>query len=105
MGLLATRILGTMLALLIVSSMALPHASHQMHQPTSSAPELKELQTLYIDMLKKSVTGVLLETPGYMPGRESTGEPPHPFNAEIRTNGLDFPVEVRACPGICAARQ
>jgi hypothetical protein len=77
-----------------------------MHQPIhSSAPELRELRTLYIDTLKRSVTGVLLETPGYIPGQESLGGPPHAFNVELRTNGLDFPVEVRACPGICAACQ
>ena len=54
------------------------------------------LRALYINTLKKSVTGILLETPAYQPGLSAdTGQlPVVPFQLERRINGEDWPVQV-----------
>lgn len=59
---------------------------------------LGDVQALYVDTLKKSVTGILLETPGYVPVlmAEEKELQLRPFQLEQRTNGQDWPVQVTA---------
>ena len=55
-----------------------------------------DLRALYVNTLKKSVTGILLETPGYQPGLTADTDrlPVIPFELEHRMNGEDWPIQV-----------
>ncbi len=55
-----------------------------------------DLRALYVNTLKKSVTGILLETQSYeaVPSAEETQLRVVPFKLEQRINGEDWPVQV-----------
>ena len=84
---------------LLISAYALPAACIRdgMHLTHHHAESLQsELRALYVDTLKKSVTGILLETPGYVPElkTEESQLKLRPFELEKRINGQDWPVQV-----------
>ena len=55
-----------------------------------------DLRALYINTLKKSVTGILLETQSYQPAASAKESQLRvvPFQREKRINGEDWPVQV-----------
>ncbi len=59
-----------------------------------------DLRALYVNTLKKSVTGILLETPAYQPEffAEESNLRVVPFDLQKRINGQDWPVQVMPNP-------
>ena len=69
-------------------------AMQLMHHHAESSHS--ELRALYVNTLKKSVTGILLETPGYVPElmAEESQLQIGSFDLDKRINGQDWPVQV-----------
>ena len=69
--------------------------------PTQPAhlKHLAELRSLYIETLKRSVSGVLLQTQSVTPGGDTRQL--LPFNLEMRTTGQDWPAQVLGCTASC----
>lgn len=98
--------LSSLLLALLISAYAPPAAcmrerTQLIHHHAESSHE--ELRALYVDTLKKSVTGILLETPGYVPElmAEKSQLELRPFQLETRIKGEDWPVQVLTSIASC----
>ena len=95
-GSLCSFVVASVVATLMVTAVSalsgqrLSSSQHFSHQRSD------DIRQLYIDTLKKSVTGILLQTEGYKAdGTAGLSDLQRlPFNLSKRTNGLDFPVQV-----------
>ena len=76
-----------------VSALSGQHLSSSQHLSHQRSDDIRQL---YIDTLKKSVTGILLQTEGYKADTTAglSDLQKLPFDLDKRTNGLDFPVHV-----------
>ena len=77
-------------ALAASGSFTIGHPIHPAH-----VKHLTELRKLYIETLKKSVTGVLLQTQSVAVGADTRQLLPH--DLEQRTTGMDWPAQVLLC--------
>ena len=94
---------GLLRATLALAAVLAASGAFILKHPTQPAHtrHLTDLCKLYIETLKKSVTGVLLQTQSVTPGSDTRQL--QPFNLELRTTGQDWPAQVLRCTAdVCA---
>ena len=83
-------------AILVVLRRQAPHSLLRL-QFSGTPVDEGSLRKLYIHTVKHSVTGFLLQTPGYSHYGPTSGLKQHEFVEERRRNGQDWPVSGAYC--------